>query len=112
MNNAFLFDGDDKRLDRCPAPVLSPPNGAEFDISQTLQVGITRQGFTIVYKKWTSGDPPSAPTSITDGTAVSNSVVVTGATFLGVVAVAFDPAAVLQPSIPVSGTYLRYDLNA
>jgi hypothetical protein len=39
-------------------------------------------------------------------------VVVTGATFLGVVAVAFDPAAVQQPSIPVSGTYLRYDLNA
>jgi hypothetical protein len=113
MNGAFLFDGEDQRLDRVPAPTLTPPNGSEFDISQPIQVSIQCQGWTIVYKSWTAGQTPqTAPESITDGTAVANQVTVGGGFAFNVVCRAFDPSNTRQPSVPVSGSYVRYDMSA
>jgi hypothetical protein len=43
---------------------------------------------------------------------VADSVVLTGATQLKFVVVAFDAVGTLAPSIPVTGTYVRYDFDA
>jgi hypothetical protein len=112
MNSAFLFDGGDQRLDRVPAPAVTPISGTDFDSRSTAQISVlvSSPGYTITYKVYT-GTPPAPPANINDGTTATNSVTLTAPWSLNFVAVAFDPAGVLTPSVPVGGSYVRYDMG-